>query len=195
MTSMAAAILRLFGNLAEELSRQNLPPGAVHAYIFGGCAIHLHTGHRSSTDVDAEFAYDNIHHNDVVLALKNTGEVYFEDPERGPSQLVIDSTFNTTLGPLHQDYQTRAVCIEGASDSPVTVFLPSPEDIAVTKLGRLGSVDIDDIIALLSLPSASFERFDQYALEAKAYYIGRDLTSNIDYVRKIFEERVRHARA
>jgi hypothetical protein len=63
--------------------------------------------------------------------------------------------------------QTTGVCLEAGATSPVTVWLRSPEDIAVSKIGRLGAVDVDDIIALMSLPTAS--RFEQLACEAQEY--------------------------
>lgn len=56
--------------------------------------------------------------------------------------------------------------IEGTRNSPVILMLPSIEDIALSKLGRLGDVDLEDILTLLSLPEASWERFEQLALEA-----------------------------
>ena len=59
-TPMAAAILRLFANLAEDLAARSLPEHSVHAYIFGGCAVHLHTAARASSDVDVEFCYDDL---------------------------------------------------------------------------------------------------------------------------------------
>lgn len=31
-----------------------MPHGAVKAFIFGGCAFHIHTNARGSNDIDAE---------------------------------------------------------------------------------------------------------------------------------------------
>lgn len=188
-TPMTDAILRLFGNLGDELARRQVPPGAVHAYIFGGCAVHLHAKSRASTDVDAEFAYPPPLKQELMLILAELPPVDYDDPEEGPSQLAYDPTFNPTLGPLHVDYQDRAVPIEGTRESPVIVMLPSIEDIALSKLGRLGDVDLEDILTLLSLPEASWEKFEQLALEANKYYVGPDLTPNLSHVRRKFNER------
>jgi len=188
-TPMTDAILQLFSNLGEELARRQVPPGAVHAYIFGGCAVHLHAQSRASTDVDAEFAYPQLLKSELMLILADLPPVDYDDPEEGPSQLAYDPTFNPTLGLLHMDYQDRAVPLEGTRESPVVVMLPSIEDIALSKLGRLGDVDLEDILTLLALPEASWERFEQLALEAAKYYVGPDLTPNLAHVRRKFDER------
>lgn len=190
MTPMREAILKLLGVLGDELIQRKLPAGCIHAYIFGGCAVHLHTQNRSSSDVDVEFAAHPIHQDELKIVLDDLPEVYFEDPELGPTQLVVDRTFNTTLGPLHDGYQDRAVRIDTDFDSPLAIYLPSPEDIAVTKLGRLGEVDVDDIIELLKLDYASIDVFEELANDASKYYVGGNLTSNIHYVRKKYQERV-----
>lgn len=188
-TPMARAILQLFGNLAESLAVRNVPAGAVDAYLFGGCAVHLHTQSRASSDVDVEFMYRAVHKEDLVLVLNDLPPVDYDDPLEGPSQLSYDPTFNTTLGPLHDGYQHRAICLERGGSSPVTVWLPSAEDIAISKLGRLGEVDVQDIVELLSLPTASWASFELLAREAGSYYVGPDLTGALAYVRKKFDER------
>ena len=43
-------------------------------------------------------------------------------------------------------------------------------DIAISKLGRLHPVDIEDILLLLEEPSASWEGFERLATEASQYY-------------------------
>ena len=89
----------MFGNLGAKLREQNVPPDAVRAYLFGGCAVHLHTRARSSDDVDAEFDYDLIYKNELLLAKASVPLIDYEDPDSGPMQLMLDSTFNPTFGP------------------------------------------------------------------------------------------------
>ena len=183
-TPMAAAILKLFGNLGSQLADRRLPAGSIRAYIFGGCAVHVHTNGRTSVDVDAEFAYEPMHKEDLFLVLDKLPPVYYTtEPSEGISVLAYDPNFNTTLGPLHEDYQKRAVCIEMSDTSPVSVWLPGPEDLALTKLGRMNETDVEDILQLLSLPGSSFEVFEKLSLEAGKYYVGGDLTGNIAYVK------------
>lgn len=189
-TPMANAILQMFSNLADDLTKRSLPEHSVHAYLFGGCAVHLHAMTRASSDVDVEFAYgDLVMASEVRLVLQALPPVDYDDPVAGPSQLVWDANFNTTFGPLHEDYRDRAVLIERAPGSPVDVWLPSAEDIAVSKLGRFADVDIGDIVELLSLPTASWERFHTLATEAGAYYVGPPLDSKILYIQKMMDQR------
>ena len=181
-TSLGFAILRLFGDLGQRLAERSVPANAIQAYLFGGCAVHMHVASRVSSDLDVEFDYHKIHKGDLVLVLNKLAPVDYYDPEQGPSQLVYDQNFNNTLGPLHEGYRERAVRVEFNSQSPVTVWLPSPEDLAISKLGRLSATDTQDILTLLRRGCASWERFDALAREAALYYVGRDLTANIDYI-------------
>ena len=113
MTPMYHAILQLFANLAERLAARKLPEHSVHAYVFGGCAVHMHTQSRASSDVDVEFDYDGmVKASEVRLVLEQLPPVDYDDPATGPSQLIWDANFNTTFGPLHEGYQDRAQVIE-----------------------------------------------------------------------------------
>ncbi len=190
MTPMYQAILQLFANLAEGLAERKLPEHSVHAYVFGGCAVHMHTQSRASSDVDVEFNYDDmVKASEVRLVLEQLPPVDYDDPTTGPSQLIWDANFNTTFGPLHEDYQERAQMIEQAPGSPVVVWLPSAEDIALSKLGRFADVDQKDILELLSLPESSWEQFEFLAREVSAYYVGPPLDSKIAYIQKRLEKR------
>ncbi|HOI51304.1 MAG TPA: DUF6036 family nucleotidyltransferase [Azonexus sp.] len=189
MTPMYRAILQLFANLAADLAARNLPEHSVHAYVFGGCAVHMHTRSRASSDVDVEFDYDAmVKVSEVRLVLEQLPPVDYDDPVTGPSQLIWDANFNTTFGPLHEDYQARAQEIERAPGSPVVVWLPSAEDLALSKLGRFADVDQNDILELLSLPESSWELFESLARDVSGYYVGPPLDSKIAYIRKRLEK-------
>jgi hypothetical protein len=183
-TPMTEAILALLGNLAQELARRNAPPGSVHAYVFGGAAVHILTRRRVSEDLDVELLSSQMSVRDVVLLAAQLPPVDFVDSEGRLVSLEIDHTYNPTLGPLHEDYRERAALLEGTERGSLRVFVPSPEDVAITKLGRLSPVDLDDIVALLAVPGVSVERFRQLAMEAESYYVGnhQDLTSKLQYV-------------
>lgn len=189
MTPMYRAILQLFANLAADLAARNLPEHSVHAYVFGGCAVHMHTRSRASSDVDVEFDYDAmVKVSEVRLVLEQLPPVDYDDPVTGPSQLIWDANFNTTFGPQHEDYQARAQEIERAPGSPVVVWLPSAEDLALSKLGRFADVDQNDILELLSLPESSWELFESLARDVSGYYVGPPLDSKIAYIRKRLEK-------
>lgn len=179
------------GNLACRLKTLNAPPGSVRAYIFGGSAVHLYTRVRTSSDVDMEIESFAVSRKDLLLIRENLPPVDYDDPAQGPSTLVFDVTFNTTFGPLHEDYQDRARLLEAAPDSPLEVWLPAPEDVAVSKLGRFSEMDQEDIQSLLDVPGASLERFGKIAVEAAGYYVGNrdDLMRKIELVRGRYERR------
>ncbi|KMQ73436.1 DUF6036 family nucleotidyltransferase [Marinobacter subterrani] len=185
-TPMAKAIFEMFDNLADFLEDRGAKPGSCKAYIFGGCALHLHTNARGSSDLDIELeAMERISPNELVLALD---EVFFDDPETGPSSIVFDPNFTPTLAPLHEDYQEDAIWLNrNEEDSPIWVYLVQKVDLAVSKLGRYGDQDIDDIHTLFD-HGLSIEEFKYRAEEARKYFPGNlnRLTGNITHVIKTY---------
>lgn len=189
MRSFTEAIFRLFDDLEERLAASGLPADAVRAYLFGGCAVHMYERNRVSEDLDAEFDYNLIHRDEVLLVLAELPPVVYDHPMLGASKLSLDHRFNTTLCPLHMDYQDRATQLERDQMSPLTIWLPSPMDVAISKLGRLSTVDVADILVLLQDPAASWNEFERLATEASQYYVGRDLAGTIAYVRLQWQRR------
>jgi hypothetical protein len=53
-TALGQALISMFKSVELELVGECAEPGAVKVVVFGGCAVHLYTHHRVSTDVDAE---------------------------------------------------------------------------------------------------------------------------------------------
>lgn len=190
-TSFTEAILGLFGDFGKRLDLAGLPPDAVRAYLFGGCAVHMYARNRVSTDVDVEFDYNLIHRDDVLLILNDLPPVDYEHPISGPVLLNFDLRFSTTLGPLHVDYQDRAVELEPdiKPRSALKVWLPHPLDIAISKLGRLGPSDVEDILLLIRDSTGTWDEFERLASEAAQYYVGRDLKGTIAYVKLQWQRR------
>jgi hypothetical protein len=189
MQSFTEAILRLFDDLDERLFASGLPASSVHAYLFGGCAVHMYEHNRVSEDLDAEFDYNLIHRDEVLLVLNELTPITYDNPVSGPSKLALDLRFNTTLCPLHMDFLDRAVQLERDRTSTLTIWLPSPVDVAISKLGRLSTVDVADILVLLQDPAASWDEFERLATEASQYYVGRDLAGTIAYVKLQWQRR------
>lgn len=186
-TPMADAIFQMLGNLEQRLQEVNAPEHSVFAYIFGGCAVHLYTGARASADLDTEIHSVDIVRDDLQLVLQQIEPVYYNDADGLPTVLSFDENFNTTLGPLHEDYRDRAVVLERTPGSPLAVYLPSPEDLALSKLGRFTDVDQDDIVSLMSLENSSWDLLSNLVEEVSGYYVGPlgDLTGKFNYVRNI----------
>ncbi len=181
-TPMGKAILELVDKLSEILAEKGNPPGSCRAYIFGGCALHLHTKARGSSDLDVELeAAEKISMGELVLELD---DIFYHDPDTGPSSIVLDETFNPTLAPLHELYQEEAIRLNPSEvSSPLEVYVVQKVDLAVSKLGRYGEQDIEDIHTLFS-HGLDIEEFRKRAIEASKYYVGNvgTLTSHIEHV-------------
>ena len=114
------AILKLFNELEDWISinHANMPHGAVKAFIFGGCAFHIHTNARGSNDIDAEIqAIQQLQKEDILLFLENNDVEYMDDNNL-ETNLEFDSGFNTSLASIDPDYNERVIpliadCIEG----------------------------------------------------------------------------------
>lgn len=147
--------------------------GVFQVIVFGGCAVHVHTRSRGSADVDAEVASHGYADKKEVIGLLNDDAYLFSDETGAPQMLELDPGFNTTLGPLHEDYEDRVVrLVTQSSIDHVEVYIASAMDVAISKLGRFGERDQQDIQALLRLPDVDVDEFERLAGEAIGYYVG-----------------------
>ena len=183
------AILKLFKELEDWLieHHENLPNGAVKAFIFGWCAFHIHTNARGSNDIDAEIkAISLLKKEDIFLFLENN-DIEFLDTNNLETNLEFDSGFNTSLASIDPDYDERVIAL--AYDSIVEVYLVSGLDLAVSKLARLSDRDIQDIQELYRKNKFSIEEFKKSANNAKDYYATPEqLDSNICFMVSLLSE-------
>lgn len=181
-TPFAKAIFELFTQLEELIQTQTNEPGACRAYLFGGCAVHIHTNARGSSDVDVELEAmkKGLKLDELVLKLD---PVFYDDPEAGQEVLYYDETFNPTLAPLHEDYQQDAIPLEIRNNSPLWVYVVTKADLAVSKLGRFGGQDILDIHTLFD-HGLEVESFRKRAEAAIRYAVGNEteLTGRMNHV-------------
>lgn len=170
-TALGRALVDFF-NVLEPVYA-NGEKGVFQVIVFGGCAVHIHTQARGSADIDAEVASHGYADKFDIITLLNDDAYVFTD-EAGLSQVLeLDSSFNTTLSPLHEDYEDRVVrLVTQTSASNVEVYVASAIDVAISKLGRFGERDQQDIQALLQLPHVDINVFERLAREAISYYVG-----------------------
>lgn len=170
-TALGEALVEFF-NVLESIYAGG-DKGVFQAIVFGGCAVHVHTQARGSADVDAEVASHGYVNASEIIGLLGEDAYVFLD-ESGISQMLeLDPSFNTTLGPLHEDYEDRVIRLRVQSVVPnVEVYVASPIDVAISKLGRFGDIDQKDIQALLRLPVVNVKEFERLAREAIGYYVG-----------------------
>jgi hypothetical protein len=158
-TALANGLRELFRQLEERLSLRS----PMNVYLAGGMAVHLYTGNRVTTDVDAEFG-GRVHlPNDLMV------EVTLED---GTRQIVyLDTNYNSTFALMHEDYLDDAIPVNLGVDQ-IRVHVLSPVDLAVSKIARFADNDKEDIAALVRLGLASADEIERRATSALAGYIG-----------------------
>lgn len=168
-TPLGEAVSRLFCRVLPLLEGQ--APGTMRVYVFGGCAVHLLTHSRGSADIDAEVHAAQFLRRDEVVAVLAEPEFY----EQGDQDLTVefDPNYNTSLGPLHEDYLDRAIPLFGFSgDQPLHVYVAAGVDLAISKLGRYTDQDKADIEALINSGRVDVEEFVTLATQAIDYAIG-----------------------
>ncbi|WP_200880854.1 DUF6036 family nucleotidyltransferase [Thalassotalea sp. ND16A] len=181
---MSKAIFELLSQLNSEIeSKLNdvKVPGAVKAYIFGGCAVHILTNARGSNDLDVEIeATTQLDIGSVVIELN---DVYFNDPIEGDMQLILDDTFQIGITPVvSPDYKERAIPLCDGKQV-LQVYLVNPVDIAISKLSRCAVNDVKDIVEIYKNKRFTLEEFSQACKEALEYTATPDsLRKNIDHV-------------
>lgn len=145
-TAFSQAIFKMFDNLDDWLIEQytDLPDNAISVYLFGGCAMHLHTGARTSNDVDAELRKVK----KLTLPKIAIKPVVYKDEKGLPKSLFFDGNFNTSIASLASGYEDRAILLRTTKSKLVSLYLVSPVDLAVSKLGRLEINDRCDIKTL-----------------------------------------------
>jgi len=170
-TALGVALVEFF-NVLEPVYADGAK-GVFQVIVFGGCAVHVHTQSRGSADVDAEVASHGQADRSEIIGLLGDDAYVFVDEDGVSQMLELDPSFNTTLGPLHEDYEGRVIRLKTQSAIPnVEVYVAGPIDVAISKLGRFGVRDQQDIQALLSLPLVDINEFERLAREAIGYYVG-----------------------
>ena len=173
-TALGQALISLFKSVETELVLDDAEPGVVKVIVFGGCAVHLYTNHRVSTDVDAEIYEANVPealHLQTMLA--EIPEQFVDERSGRLMELNYDLQYNTSFGPIHEDYWERSLpLMEFPIDSPLHVHIAAPIDIAISKLGRATDQDIGDIMALLRGGFILSTELHRLALQAIDVYVG-----------------------
>lgn len=187
-TPLSLAIFRFFDYLREDILKNTSKPGSVKAYIFGGCALHIHTNARGSNDIDVEFNSAKwLRGKDIVI---NNSRITYKSGDKRFT-LVLDGNFTPTLGPIHEDYQDDAIQLQKhLPNSPLWIYVVTPEDLAVSKLGRFGEQDRNDILTLLKMKKMTLDSFTKRANEALKYYVGSVDTAkgSLDYIIRQYQQ-------
>lgn len=186
---MTQAIFKLFYGLEDWLVEHhpNLEHGAVKCFIFGGCALHIHTNARGSNDLDAIIqACTLLKKEDVYFYLEHH-DIEYLDENNLETNLEFDRGFNSALASIDPDYDERVIPL--ISDHVVEVYLVSGLDLAVSKLARLSDRDIEDIKILYLHKKFTLDEFKKSAHNALEYYATPEqLRGNIAYMTSLLAE-------
>lgn len=154
-TALAHALQRLIVDLHARLQL-----GApIRMVIAGGMAVHLYTGGRVTTDVDAEFS-KKIHLPPDLLVETSDG-----------AMLYLDANYNSSFALMHEDYLVDAIKAPFGTDL-IEVFVLNPIDLVVSKIARFSGPDAADIEALIHTFQLSAADISQRAEDALAGYVG-----------------------
>lgn len=162
-TGLARGLATLFQELERKLQLQR----PVNVYLAGGMAVHLYTGNRFTTDVDAEFDTRLLLPADLSVTAKL---------ENGKDQLIfLDTNYSPTFALMHEDYQIDALPVD-IGTAMLRLHVLSPVDLAVSKLSRLAVNDQEDIAALVRAGLTSSGGIASRAREALSGYVGNATT-------------------
>ncbi|MBR8426218.1 DUF6036 family nucleotidyltransferase [Burkholderia cenocepacia] len=158
-TALAKGLRELLELLEQSLDLKQ----PLQVYLAGGMAVHLYTGSRVTSDIDAEFAGRVILPSDLAVV------VHLED---GSEQVVyLDTNYNPTFALMHEDYQEDSRRLHlGLGQIRVNVL--SPVDLAVSKIARLADNDREDIRQLVRLGLTNADEIEKRASEAIGGYVG-----------------------
>ncbi len=162
-TGLAKGLAQLFHELEQKLDLQR----QVNAYLAGGMAMHLYTGSRFTTDVDAEF--------DARLLLPADLSVMTKLDDGSDQMLYLDTNYNPTFALMHEDHQLDAKPID-IGTRMIRLHILSPVDLAVSKLSRFAANDQEDIATLVGAGLTDGESISSRAREALSGYVGNTST-------------------
>jgi len=160
------ALGRLFKRVERLLDGVDPRLLPLRVYVAGGAAAFLHTGVRPSRDVDASFS--------LRVHLPPDLEEAYTDRDGAPASVYLDASYSDTLGPAHEDALADAVplAIAGLDPAKIDLRVLAPVDLAISKLGRFGAHDREDIIAMARAGLLDPAGFERRAREALKYYVG-----------------------
>jgi len=160
---LKTALARALNDLLEQLEKVLELKQPLQIYLAGGMAVHLYTGNRVTSDVDAEFGGRIMLPSDLGVVAR------LED---GTEQLVyFDTNYNSTFALMHEDYQQDSKKVHlGLGQIRVNVL--SPVDLAVSKIARLADNDREDIRELVRLGLTTAEEIEERANAALGGFVG-----------------------
>lgn len=158
-SALAEALKTLLANLDRRLELE----APLNVFLAGGMAVHLYTGSRVTTDVDAEFAARVHIPADVVVTTTLV--------DGSKRTLYFDTNYNSSFALMHEDYQEDSIPLDMGS-SHLRLNVLSPVDLAVSKIARFADNDKQDIEDLVRLGLTTAAEIEARANEALINFVG-----------------------
>ena len=158
-TALFKGLQRLFQALSEKLELSQ----DIDVYLAGGMAVHLYTGERATTDVDAEFSSRVRIPQDLAVSVE------LEDGTK--ETLFFDTNYNSSFALMHEDYQDDSIPLDMGIER-INLRVLSHLDLAVSKISRFGVNDKQDIAALVRLGLLSSSELEARAESAIGGFVG-----------------------
>ena len=158
-TPIAKGLTEFFKRLEERLALDR----PLTVFLAGGMGVHLYTGKRVTTDIDAEFSARVAVPSDLIIPVQL--------PDGSSEDIYFDGNFNTALGLIHEDYQLDSAPVD-LGLRRITLRVLSPVDLAVSKIARLADPDREDIHDLVFAGLTNAAEIDLRATDALTAYVG-----------------------
>ncbi|MDR1849575.1 MAG: hypothetical protein LBQ75_06010 [Zoogloeaceae bacterium] len=158
-TPLADGLCALFRQLADRI----LLDQPVRIFLAGAMAVHLYSGSRVTTDVDAEF--------DKRTPIPGDLSVSFALEDDVPHLLYLDTNYNTAFSLMHENYRDDAIPV-ALDIEPFRLYVLSPVDLVVSKIARFQEHDRADIAALVRGGLVGADEIEARALEAEGRFDG-----------------------
>jgi len=164
---LAAALSTMLDRIDAWLREGGYAGNPVRMFLAGGMAVNYHCGSRYTEDVDASFSAR------LLLPAREMTVDYVRG-DGTQALLYFDANYNDTFALMHPDYRPDALAWEGIGNETrlVHLYVLNPLDLAVSKISRSSSQDIEDIRSLARETNFTAEALRDRALEALDYYVG-----------------------
>lgn len=145
--------------LIEKLQVETQLSRPIRMIVAGGMAVHLYTGTRVTTDVDAEFSHKLLLPENLLVETTDGDMLY------------LDTNYNSTFALMHPNYADDAIRVPLGTDL-ISLYILSPVDLILSKLARFHGPDAQDIQAMIKVSGVSEDEISRRAEEALIAYVG-----------------------
>ncbi|MDO4681409.1 MAG: DUF6036 family nucleotidyltransferase [Lautropia sp.] len=158
-TPLARGMCQLFQKMVDRLMLER----PLMVYLAGGMAVHLYTGERVTTDVDAEYG--------ARIPVPTDIGVEIDEPDGKKRLIYFDANYNGSFALTHEDYLDDAIPVDIGIDM-IRLHVLSPLDLAVRKISRFAGNDQQDIAALVRMKLTTADAIEARANEALGAFVG-----------------------